>query len=194
MTFLHSQSNSNSNFNSKSKSNLIQKSNLTSILFHPNINIHWNEISHELIFEGPLGKIKVFVGNQLKQINDKKITFENLLPQTIAMLKHINRGLTVGFSKRIFHSGVWTIMKKPSSNIRLFQLGYSHPTIFNIPNDILFHSKRDGQFRTINLFSISYQQLTDTAAKLVRLKPADPYKLSGFRYDDRKYIIKEGKK
>ena len=192
MTFLHKTSNScflPSKLNNNNNQNCV-----TIIKFHPNINIFWNKELKEIIFEGPLGKIKVFVGNHIKTINNNEITFENLIPQTIAILKHLNRGLIVGYSKRIFHSGVWTIMKKPSLNTRLFQLGYSHPTIFNIPNSVLFHSKRDGQFRTINLFSISYQDLTDTAAKLVRLKPADPYKLSGFRYDQRKYIIKEGKK
>ena len=166
-----------------------------------------NEIlKNEIYFIGPLGKIKIQLNNAYITHTKHSLTIniQYLTSQEISWIKHLNIGLIAGFRKKLFQSGIWTIMKKShhwsiqnfiqSNFIKehkikkkqitklKFKLGLSYLTPFTIPKYLLFHSKRSGQFRTINLFSILYQLVTDTAAKFIKLKRADPYRLNGFRY------------
>ncbi len=137
--------------------------------------------------QGPLGKVHIFLGPRYKNhgLNYIELNTRYITQQNIRLLKHLNNGLIVGFRKRIYQSGIWTLMKKIHKNVLSFKLGFSHQSLFKIPNHLLFRSKRVGQFRTINLYSISYQLVADTAAHLIRLRNAkatDVYRLNGFRY------------
>jgi ribosomal protein L6P/L9E len=147
---------------------------------------------------GPLGAVKVYLGPRFvglsknedatsKRYNCLVLNEKYISKQNIRLLKRLNFGLTVGYRKRIYQSGVWTIMKKLNpkkikNKLYLFKLGFSHPTIVKIPNHLIFRSRREGQFRTINLYSISYQLVRDSAAQLIQLRKADVYRLNGFRY------------
>lgn len=174
MNFLHSKSNSAS---------IIHQSqiNAKTIFFHQCI---CHKVDNYFFIKGHLGTVKIFL-NPIAYIshtyNSLTINSNQFSPQSLALLQRIQKGISVGFSQRIFHSGVWTIMQRNRQQIQ-FHLGFVNPINFNLPKHVLFKSRREGQFRTINLLSISYPLLKDTAANLVKLQPADPYRLNGFRY------------
>jgi ribosomal protein L6P/L9E len=141
--------------------------------------------------KGPLGKVKIFLGPRYKRHTigtegdgpNLTLNTNYISKQFIKQLQHLNTGLIVGFRKSLHQRGVWTIMKKVRRNLLSFKLGFSHLSLFKVPNHLIFRSRRPSrQFRTINLYSISYQLVADTAAHLLRLRKADVYRLNGFRY------------
>jgi len=149
----------------------------------------------QFIINGPNGEVKVYLGpryishgENYLEINEKLITKQN-----IRLLKHLNNGLITGYRKRLYQSGVWTIMKK-INNIMAFKLGFSHITNFKIPDNVLIRSRSRAQFRTIDIYSLSYQLVADTAAQLLKLRKADVYRLNGFRYAQSRIQLKVGKK
>jgi ribosomal protein L6P/L9E len=157
---------------------VFQKQNIETIIFNKLI-----KINNDLSIEGPLGKVSLNLKNSYisHTENTLKLCKNKISTENLALIKHLNIGLVVGFRKKIYQSGIWTVMSRMNSLLK-FKLGLSHPTYFKIPQHILFHSKKDGQFRTINLFSISYKLIADLGMKLIKLKPADVYRLNGFRY------------
>jgi ribosomal protein L6P/L9E len=174
-----------------------------------------NEHDH-IILEGPLGKIKIYLGPRYINIgfcNIKSMFYIELNPnyitkQNIKLLQNLNNGLIIGYRKRLIQRGHVSLpITKKNKRIK-FKLGFTHLSTFNIRNHLIFRSRvtsplnrsgnrvQGGSLRIINLYSISYQLVTDRAAQLLRLRKADVYRLTGFRYriKNRKIRLKIGKK
>jgi len=175
--------------------------------------------NNNIILKGPLGKVEIYLGpryinhgyiieNSIKKMNYIELNSNYITKQNIKLLKNLNNGLIIGYRKCIYQRGPVSLpIVKTNEGIK-FKLGFTHLSTFNIRNHLIFRSRvtsplnrsgnrvQGGSLRIINLYSISYQLVTDRAAQLLRLRKADIYRLTGFRYriKNRKIRLKIGKK
>ena len=69
-------------------------------------------------------------------------------------------------------------------------LGYSHPILFQLPPGVRARTERP---TLITLESIDRQLLGETAAMIRRLRPPEPYKGKGIKYEKEVLRRKAGK-
>lgn len=86
-------------------------------------------------------------------------------------------GLTSGFEKQLEIRGLGYRVRKEGQNL-IFQLGYSHPVNFKIPEDIDVEVKEN----IIKVKGYCKARVGQVAAKIRELKKPDPYKGKGIRY------------
>lgn len=77
-----------------------------------------------------------------------------------------------------------------NENNILFNLGYSHSIVYNVPFDVLVFLKKGKIF----LYSISKEKLGAVVRDLKNLRIADAYKAKGIVSKDQVFNLKEGKK
>jgi large subunit ribosomal protein L6 len=75
----------------------------------------------------------------------------------------------------------------------VFKIGFSHPIIYNVPEDIKIKISTQKTLLMI-IFGSNFQRITQVAAEIKALKPVEPYKGKGIRYFNEIIKIKEGKK
>jgi large subunit ribosomal protein L6 len=71
-----------------------------------------------------------------------------------------------------------------------FNLGYSHPILFQLPPGIQAKIERQ---TVVTLEGIDKQLLGEVAAAIRRLRPPEPYKGKGVKYAEEKIRRKAGK-
>lgn len=106
-----------------------------------------------------------------------------------AHLLSMFRGVEQGFSKRLILEGVGYRVRQ-EGNVLIFEIGYSHPVRFPFPEGIEVEIEKD----RITLVSSDRELLGLTAAKIRSLRPPDPYKGKGIRYEDEVLRLKPGKR
>jgi large subunit ribosomal protein L6 len=95
-----------------------------------------------------------------------------------ALAQNAVKGVTEGFSKELDIVGVG-YRAQVEGNAVLFNLGYSHPVRFPIPEGIKIAV--DKQTRVV-VSGIDRQKVGQVAAEIRRLRRPDPYKQKGVRY------------
>lgn len=106
-----------------------------------------------------------------------------------ALIANMVTGLTKGFSKTLEIVGVGYRAQKSGNKIVL-NLGFSHPVEIAETNDI----KLDVEGTTIiKVSGISKQAVGEFAAKIRGIRPPEPYKGKGVRYQGEQVAIKVGK-
>jgi len=108
---------------------------------------------------------------------------------TARLIENMLMGVSKGFEKKLELNGVGYRMATKGKQVDL-ALGFSHPVLVDIPEDI--EVVIDGQIMTIS--GIDKQQVGQFAANIRALKPVEPYKGKGFKYEDEYVRRKEGKK
>ena len=108
---------------------------------------------------------------------------------TTRLIQNILTGVTKGFEKKLELNGVGFRMALKGKQIDL-ALGFSHPVLMDIPEGI--NVNIEGIVMTIS--GIDKQKVGQFAAEIRALKPVEPYKGKGFKYDDEHVRRKEGKK
>ncbi|KQP66328.1 MULTISPECIES: 50S ribosomal protein L6 [Nocardioides] len=99
-------------------------------------------------------------------------------------------GVTDGYEKKLEIVGVgYRVLSKGPTQLE-FQLGYSHPIIFDAPEGITFTV--DGPTR-LGVQGIDKQLVGETAAKIRKLRKPEPYKGKGVRYAGEQVRRKVGK-
>ncbi len=98
-------------------------------------------------------------------------------------------GVTQGFSKTLELNGVGFRIALKGKMLDM-ALGFSHPVHVNIPDDLTVTV--DGMKITIS--GIDKQRVGQFVAEIRALKPVEPYKGKGFRYEGEHVRRKEGKK
>ena len=106
------------------------------------------------------------------------------------LLSNMVTGVTAGFERTLELVGVGyrAAMKGPSLNL---QLGYSHDIEVPAPTGVTFAVPKQTEIR---ISGIDKQVVGETAARIRRLRPPEPYKGKGVRYAGEKVRRKEGKK
>jgi large subunit ribosomal protein L6 len=98
---------------------------------------------------------------------------------TRTLIANMVTGVTEGYTKRLEIVGVgYRVLSKSPTQLE-FQLGYSHPIIFDAPEGITFTV--DGPTR-FGVSGIDKQLVGEVAANIRKLRKPEPYKGKGVRY------------
>ncbi len=152
--------------------------------------------------DGPLGSLQVEIKYpqyvEIKQ-EDKKIfvnrkndnkqakAYQGLY---FALIRNIVKGVSEGYKKVLEIVGVGYQAQVQGNNLVL-KLGFSTPVNFEIPQGIKISVDQKGQ--EITVFGIDKYLVGETAARIRRIKPPEPYKGTGIRYKGEHIIRKLGK-
>lgn len=107
-----------------------------------------------------------------------------------SLIKRNLKGLTQKFKINLFLKGIGFKVTK-INNILFFKLGYSHEIELSIPSQITVSI-----FNNTNLilYSSNWEQLTQFASIIKKLKKVEPYKGKGILLKNEQILRKEGKK
>lgn len=109
---------------------------------------------------------------------------------TRALVHNMVKGVTQGFEKRLTIVGVGYRAQVSGRKLNL-TLGYSHPVVYEIPQDITIECPDQ---TTIIVRGSDRQRVGQVAAEIRALRRPDPYKGKGVRYADERIALKEAKK
>lgn len=109
---------------------------------------------------------------------------------TRALLNNMVVGTSEGFSRRLVVEGVGYRAEMKGSNLQL-NVGYSHPVEFEGNKELGYEVTDRG--KTILVSGIDKQVVGETAAKIRKTRPPEPYKGKGIRYAEEKIRRKAGK-
>ena len=111
---------------------------------------------------------------------------------TRALLANMVTGVSTGFSKvlEISVESVGYRAEMTGKNLMLY-LGYSHPIEYPPPAGISFAT--DPKTRTITVSGIDKELVGEIAARVRKLRPPEPYKGKGIRYQGEVVKLKPGK-
>jgi len=150
---------------------------------------------------GPKGKLSKSFSNKIKpKIEDKKIILEReddekktkaLHGLTRSLLSNMVQGVTEGFSKTLEIVGVGYRAELSGNKAVKFNLGYSNPVDFNLPDGITAMVEERGTRIIIN--GIDKELVGQTAANMKMLRLPDAYKGKGVRYSGESLKLKPGK-
>jgi large subunit ribosomal protein L6 len=109
---------------------------------------------------------------------------------TRTLISNMVVGVTEGFEKKLEIVGVgYRVLSKGPTQLE-FQLGYSHPIVFDAPEGITFSV--DGPTR-LGVAGIDKQLVGEVAANIRKLRKPEPYKGKGVRYAGEHIRRKVGK-
>jgi len=109
---------------------------------------------------------------------------------TRTLINNMVVGVTEGYEKKLEIVGVgYRVLPKGPSQLE-FQLGYSHPIVFDAPEGITFTT--DGPTK-LGVVGIDKQLVGEVAAKIRKLRKPEPYKGKGVRYAGENIRRKVGK-
>jgi large subunit ribosomal protein L6 len=108
---------------------------------------------------------------------------------TRALVANSVRGVHEGFKKELDIIGVGYRAEVREKEV-VFQLGYSHPIHFPIPEGISIEIDKGGH---VVVSGIDKQQVGQVAAEIRGLRKPDPYKGKGIKYSDEVIRRKAGK-
>lgn len=106
-----------------------------------------------------------------------------------SLLKNAILGVTEGFEVRLTLIGVGYRANVAGSKLDM-QLGFSHPTWIEIPKGIQVVVDKG---TAISIKGIDKKEVGQFAASVRAMKPPEPYKGKGVRYEDEYVRKKEGK-
>jgi large subunit ribosomal protein L6 len=98
-------------------------------------------------------------------------------------------GVTEGYRKSLEIAGTGYRVAAKGSDLE-FALGFSHPVVVNAPNGITFSVERPTLF---HVAGIDKQQVGEVAANIRKIRPPEPYKGKGVRYQGEVIRRKAGK-
>jgi large subunit ribosomal protein L6 len=109
---------------------------------------------------------------------------------TRSLVANMVQGVTDGFEKRLVIQGVGYRAALRGSNIEL-SVGYSHPVTIQAPEGVEFEVPVPTQ---IVVRGRSKQVVGEIAARIRKVRPPEPYKGKGIRYDGEYVARKVGKR
>lgn len=105
------------------------------------------------------------------------------------LIKNMIEGVEKGFEKKLELVGVG-FRATIQGNKLILNIGFSHLVEYQIPEGIKVSLDKN----IISLFGIDKQLVGETAARIRRLRPPEPYKGTGIKYLDEIIRKKAGKK
>jgi large subunit ribosomal protein L6 len=154
----------------------------------------------EVIVSGPKGELKRTFHESIKvtlEGNELKVTRPDDLRETRALhgltralLNNMVEGVTRGFKKTMVVEGVGYRAEMTGKNLMLY-LGYSHPIMIIPPDGIKIDA--DPKAKTISVEGIDKEKVGEISAEIRALRPPEPYKGKGIRYEKEVIRRKAGK-
>ncbi len=149
--------------------------------------------------KGPKGELSREIRPEIKvEIKDKEIL---VAPQketkrtkafwglTRALIANMIKGITEGFEKKLEIQGIGFRANLEGEDLVLY-VGFSHPVKVKAPEGVKFSIEKN----IITVSGIDIERVTQTAAKIRKTKPPEPYKGKGIRYVGEEVRRKVGKK
>jgi len=109
---------------------------------------------------------------------------------TRALLSNMVVGVSTGFKRQLYIEGVGYRANMEGQNLVL-TVGFSHPVTFEPPANISFEVDKTGRQLTVN--GIDKELVGEIAARIRRVRPPEPYKGKGIRYEGERIRRKAGK-
>jgi large subunit ribosomal protein L6 len=149
---------------------------------------------------GPLGELSQVVPQRM-QIAQEEGTIVVTRPTergedralhglTRTLVANMVEGVTKGFEKRLEIQGVGYRAALRGTSLEL-NVGYSHPVVMNPPDGIEFDVPSNTE---IVVKGIDKQKVGQTAAEVRKVRPPEPYKGKGIRYQGEYVARKVGKR
>jgi large subunit ribosomal protein L6 len=153
-----------------------------------------------VMVNGPLGELSQDVPQRMKvEQTDGTITVTRptergddraLHGLTRTLIANMVEGVTKGFEKRLELQGVGYRAALQGVDLRL-DVGYSHPVVIKAPQGITFDVPTNTE---IAVKGVSKQQVGQIAAEIRKVRPPEPYKGKGIRYQGEYVRRKVGKR
>lgn len=158
-----------------------------------------SEISNsEIKISGPKGILSFDIHHKIKVENKDGVLVvkrsgndklaRSLHGLTRQLIANAILGVTKGFEKKLEIKGIGYRVASSGDNL-IFNLGFSHPVEFKKPEGIEFKIEKN----IIVVSGIDKQLVGETAARIRKLKPPEPYKGKGIKYIDEVIRRKAGK-
>jgi large subunit ribosomal protein L6 len=126
---------------------------------------------------------------EVKRPNDERES-RSLHGLTRTLINNMVVGVTEGYEKKLEIVGVgYRVLPKGPTQLE-FQLGYSHPIVFDAPEGITFTTEGPTK---LGVVGIDKQLVGEVAAKIRKLRKPEPYKGKGVRYSGEHIRRKVGK-
>jgi large subunit ribosomal protein L6 len=109
---------------------------------------------------------------------------------TRALISNMVIGVSTGFSRVLSVEGVGYRPEMSGKNLVLF-VGYSHPVTVEPPSGISFEV--DTKARLVKVLGFDKEQVGQVASDIREIRPPEPYKGKGIRYQNEKVRRKAGK-
>jgi large subunit ribosomal protein L6 len=153
-----------------------------------------------VMVNGPLGELSQDVPARMKiEQSDGVITVARptergddraLHGLTRTLIANMVEGVTKGFEKRLELQGVGYRAAMQGSDLRL-DVGYSHPVVIKAPQGISFEVPTQTE---VVVKGSNKQQVGQLAAEVRKVRPPEPYKGKGIRYQGEYVRRKVGKR
>jgi large subunit ribosomal protein L6 len=125
----------------------------------------------------------------VKRPDDERVS-KSLHGLSRTLINNMVIGVTEGYEKKLEIVGVgYRVLSKGPTQLE-FQLGYSHPIIFDAPEGITFTVEGPTK---LGVVGIDKQQVGEVAANIRKLRKPEPYKGKGVRYAGENVRRKVGK-
>jgi large subunit ribosomal protein L6 len=109
---------------------------------------------------------------------------------TRALINNMVVGVSAGFTKVLEVEGVGYRAEMNGANLVL-NLGFSHPVVLEPETGITFEA--DPKTRQVKISGIDREQVGQVASDIRKIRPPEPYKGKGIRYQGEKIRRKAGK-
>lgn len=106
-----------------------------------------------------------------------------------SLLMNMVTGVHKGFEKRLVLIGTGYRAAVQGSKLEL-KVGYSHPTILDVPKDLQAAVGKDG---VVTISGFDKQKVGEFSATIRAIRPPEPYKGKGIRYEGEFVRKKAGK-
>ena len=154
--------------------------------------------TNQVLVEGPLGKLEFSKSEGISVVQrDDSVLVETkneelraLSGTTRALLSNMVHGVSVGWKKTLKLVGVG-YRAKSQANLLELTVGFSHPVKFPIPEGLKIETPSQTE---IIISGVDKQQVGQVASEIRAIRPPEPYKGKGIRYDDENVVKKEAKK
>ncbi len=109
---------------------------------------------------------------------------------TRALVSNMVVGVSTGFTKVLEVEGVGYRAEMDGKNLVLY-VGYSHPVVVEPPEGITFEA--DAKTRQVKVIGRDREQVGQVASNIREIRPPEPYKGKGIRYQGERVRRKAGK-
>jgi large subunit ribosomal protein L6 len=138
----------------------------------------------------PVVDISVEEGKILIQRDSDEATVRALHGTTRALIQNMVTGVSDGFTKVLEVDGVGYRAELNGANLVLY-VGYSHPVVVEPPYGISFDV--DTRTRQVKVNGFDRETVGQVASNIREIRPPEPYKGKGIRYQGEKIRRKAGK-
>lgn len=162
-------------------------------------NVKVNVSGNQVAVEGPNGKmteqvnpmVEIAVEDSVcrvtrKNESKKAKSYHGLYRQ---LVQNMITGVTSGFSKTLLINGVGYRAELQADRLHL-NLGFSNPIEYVVPDGITMET--DGPTK-LTVKGMSKERVGQVASEIRSIRPPEPYKAKGIRYENERVVRKVGK-